>query len=368
MMKNDTRKMIMDAEENLKAKLCEPTRSRGPSITIFSGRPAGMIITEATVSREGLRFSHDHGLWTPDQIAGWRVVVGKVRAAGGRIVAQLWHFGWLARLSFLRGAQSVSASATTAPGHGFTYGGKKPHEPAWPLRLDEIPRCWPTTVKPPKTLSLPAPMVSRSTPPTAISSINSCATISFGRAFITNPYRVVKPKLRTQRRLMKQAQLISIVVYAIIAWWYVAPYLKRLQLGQALTLLLWIHVFRYSVLYLYVAQHEGYAISDIAAAQLVTGDLVGAVLATVAIVALRFRSRIGLAISWVVIAATIGDAATAIYQRSIEPPRVDAAGVWWVIFVFYAPAIFVSLPLMGWQLVARRAEPLRGAVAPQPGA
>jgi N-ethylmaleimide reductase len=102
---------------------------------------AGMIITEATgISREGMGFPHGPGLWTSDQVAGWRVVVDKVHAAGGRIVSQLWHMGRLVHPSFLDGAQSVSASATTAPGQAFTYDGKKPYECARPLRLDEIPR------------------------------------------------------------------------------------------------------------------------------------------------------------------------------------------------------------------------------------
>src|ERR1700735_4655047 len=104
---------------------------------------------------------------------------------------------------------------------------------------------------------------------------------------------------------MKLAQLISIVVYALLAWWYVAPYLKRLRLAEALTLLLWVHVFRYCVLYLYAAQREGYAISDAAAFERVAGDLSGAALAAFAILALRFRLRLGLALSWLVIAATV---------------------------------------------------------------
>jgi hypothetical protein len=158
---------------------------------------------------------------------------------------------------------------------------------------------------------------------------------------------------------MKLAQLISIVVYALLAWWYVAPYLKRLRLAEALTLLLWVHVFRYCVLYLYAAQREGYAISDAAAFELVAGDLSGAALAAFAILALRFRLRLGLALSWLVIAATVIDILVGLHRRFIEPPRPDADGAWWLIFAFFAPAIFVSLPLLAWQLVARRTEPLR---------
>jgi hypothetical protein len=157
---------------------------------------------------------------------------------------------------------------------------------------------------------------------------------------------------------MKQTQLITIVVYSLIAWWYVAPYLKRLKLEQALTMLLWVHVFRYCILYMPVARQEGYAISNAAAMQLTIGDLSGAILAAIAIVALRFRLRLGLIISWTVIVVTVGDVLTGLYQRSIEPPRPDAAGVWWLIFVFFAPAILVSLPLIGWQLTTRRTEPL----------
>jgi PEP-CTERM motif len=68
------------------------------------------------------------------------------------------------------------------------------------------------------------------------------------------------------------------VIYSLIAWSYVAPYLKRLKLAQALTLLLWVHVVRYCVLYMPVARQEGYAISNAAATQLAIGDLSGAII------------------------------------------------------------------------------------------
>jgi hypothetical protein len=155
-----------------------------------------------------------------------------------------------------------------------------------------------------------------------------------------------------------RAQLISIITYSLIAWWYVVPRLKTLERGQALTALLWVHVFRYIVLYLYVARHEGYAISDAAAAELVIGDLAGALIAAVGIVLLRLNSRLGLVFSTLVIIVSIADVAGGAYLRSTEPPRADAAGVWWLIFVFFAPLIVVSLPLIIWQLCSRWGEPL----------
>jgi hypothetical protein len=51
------------------------------------------------------------------------------------------------------------------------------------------------------------------------------------------------------------------------------------------------------------------------------GDLSGAILAVIAIVALRFRLRLELVLSWSVIAVTIGDVLVGLYQRSIDPPR-----------------------------------------------
>lgn len=101
---------------------------------------AGLIISEATgISREGLGWPFAPGLWTQAQVEGWKPVVAAVHAAGGRIVAQLWHMGRVVHSS-LGGDQPVSSSATTAPGDAHTYDGKQAYEEARALRLDEIPR------------------------------------------------------------------------------------------------------------------------------------------------------------------------------------------------------------------------------------
>lgn len=101
---------------------------------------AGLIISEATgISRQGLGWPHAPGLWTQEQVAGWRPVTDAVHEAGGRIVAQLWHMGRVVHSSFLGGAQPVSASDTKAPGQAHTYDGKQDHVAARALRLDEIP-------------------------------------------------------------------------------------------------------------------------------------------------------------------------------------------------------------------------------------
>lgn len=158
---------------------------------------------------------------------------------------------------------------------------------------------------------------------------------------------------------MLRVQLISIIVYAGFAWMYVVPWLKKVGKIEGLTALLWVHVFRYCVLYLPVAQREGYPISHTALLEVVVGDLSGAVLAAIAIIVLRLNKSLGLVATGLVIIASVADVAGGFYIRSLEPHRPDAAGVWWMIFVFFAPLVVVTLPLIVWQLFWNRSEPLK---------
>ncbi|MRX07875.1 alkene reductase [Pseudoduganella sp. FT25W] len=101
---------------------------------------AGLIISEAIgISQQGLGWPYATGLWSGEQVAGWRAVTDKVHEAGGRIIAQLWHMGRTVHPDFLGGQPPVSSSATTAPGHAHTYAGTQPYAAARPLRPDEIP-------------------------------------------------------------------------------------------------------------------------------------------------------------------------------------------------------------------------------------
>ena len=74
---------------------------------------AGLIITEATqVSRGAQGYLDTPGIYTPNQVAGWRAVTDAVHAKGGRIVVQLWHVGRISHTSLLpAGVQPVAPSA-----------------------------------------------------------------------------------------------------------------------------------------------------------------------------------------------------------------------------------------------------------------
>lgn len=101
---------------------------------------AGLIISEATgISREGLGWPFAPGLWTQAQVDAWKPVTESVHAAGGRIIAQLWHMGRQVHSSVI-GGQPVSSSATKTEGQAHTFEGKKDFEVARPLEMNEIPR------------------------------------------------------------------------------------------------------------------------------------------------------------------------------------------------------------------------------------
>ena len=98
---------------------------------------AGLIISEAVgISRRALGQPGAPGLWTDAQVEGWKPVTAAVREAGGRIVAQLWHQGRLAREK-TTGLRPLSSSATRAPYH---VPDKNPYSEAEAASLDDIAR------------------------------------------------------------------------------------------------------------------------------------------------------------------------------------------------------------------------------------
>jgi N-ethylmaleimide reductase len=82
---------------------------------------AGLIVSEATqISRSGQGYPNTPGIFTDDQVAGWKVVTDAVHAAGGRIVAQLWHVGRVSLPNYQPdGGAPVGASAIAAEGQAM---------------------------------------------------------------------------------------------------------------------------------------------------------------------------------------------------------------------------------------------------------
>jgi len=78
---------------------------------------AGLILSEATsVTPMGVGYADTPGIWSDEQVAGWKQVTDAVHAAGGRIVLQLWHVGRISDPVFLDGAAPVAPSAIKPAG------------------------------------------------------------------------------------------------------------------------------------------------------------------------------------------------------------------------------------------------------------
>jgi hypothetical protein len=91
---------------------------------------------------------------------------------------------------------------------------------------------------------------------------------------------------------------------------------------------------------------------------LVITDVIAAAIAASALVALRFRMKIAVFLAWALILETMFDIATNIRQGMHEHLLGVATGITWLVQSLYVPIIIVSIPMLVWQLVARRKEPL----------
>ncbi len=76
---------------------------------------AGLIVAEGTqISAMGQGYAWTPGIYTPEQIRGWKKTTDAVHAEGGTIFAQLWHVGRVTHPDNIGGEQPLSSSALTA--------------------------------------------------------------------------------------------------------------------------------------------------------------------------------------------------------------------------------------------------------------
>ena len=78
---------------------------------------AGLLIAEATqISPQAQGYQDTPGIYTPEQIAGWRVVTDAVHAKGGRIFLQIWHVGRVSHVDLQPGGAAPVAPSAIASG------------------------------------------------------------------------------------------------------------------------------------------------------------------------------------------------------------------------------------------------------------
>jgi hypothetical protein len=101
---------------------------------------AGLILTEATsVMPMGVGYPDTPGIWSPEQVEGWKAVTSAVHEAGGRIFLQLWHVGRMSHQVYLDGKLPVAPSAIQPPGLVSLLRPKQPYPTPRALETGEIP-------------------------------------------------------------------------------------------------------------------------------------------------------------------------------------------------------------------------------------
>jgi N-ethylmaleimide reductase len=105
---------------------------------------AGLIITEGSqVSKDAVGYINTPGIYSDEQVEGWKKVTKRVHDKGGKIFIQLWHVGRMSHPDFHNGELPLSSSAINPNAKSFTPDGFKDTVTPKEMTIEEIK----TTVK-----------------------------------------------------------------------------------------------------------------------------------------------------------------------------------------------------------------------------
>jgi len=144
--------------------------------------------------------------------------------------------------------------------------------------------------------------------------------------------------------------VLSLVVYSLIARWYVVPRLAALPLRDALTPLLLLHAFRYLGMVFLVPTVVGPALPAAFAVPAAYGDLLAALLALLAIAALRHAWPSAIPLVWLFNVEGTLDLVNAFYQGLRNNVQLGAA---YYIPTFAVPALLVTHAMIFAMLIRR---------------
>ena len=123
---------------------CRASEGRVPNVMMaeyYTQRSAfGFILSEATsISPTGVGYPNTPGIWSAEQVEGWKLVTKAVHDAGGQILLQLWHVGRVSDPVYLNGELPVAPSAIAPTGHVSLIRPMKEFVTPRALDLEEIP-------------------------------------------------------------------------------------------------------------------------------------------------------------------------------------------------------------------------------------
>lgn len=153
---------------------------------------------------------------------------------------------------------------------------------------------------------------------------------------------------------------LSLVVYGLLAKWYVAPWLAKQPTRQALVPLLIPHAFRHLGMAFLVPGLVVQQLPTFFAVAAAYGDLISGLLALVSLIALHARWRFAIALVWLLNIVGSADLLNALRQAEVVPDL----GTTWYIPTFVVPLLLVTHGLMVAQLLKERGRSLNDVKDP----
>ena len=133
----------------------------------------------------------------------------------------------------------------------------------------------------------------------------------------------------------------SLIIFSLVAKWYVAPALNELSQYKALVPLFLVHTLRYLPSTAFAPGQIGSDVPMDPMSRIAYGDLFSAILALVAVIFLRYGWSGALAVAWVVNIVASLDWLYASFLAASNQLVTHALGGNWYIVHYYVPVIGV---------------------------
>ncbi len=152
---------------------------------------------------------------------------------------------------------------------------------------------------------------------------------------------------------------IGLVVYTLIFFWYVQPRLSKLPFEKAVLPLLLLHVFRYAGFALLVVGQVDPSLPRPVMSAIAVGDLLAAISALIAALALRGQSSLAMPLIWLFTFIGVADIVNVgRIAISLDLFNHDIGTMWFVSILFF-PTLLIAHIYIFHRLVKKGDEDLK---------
>ena len=146
---------------------------------------------------------------------------------------------------------------------------------------------------------------------------------------------------------------LSFVVFGLLAWWYVWPWLRSADRTTALTALTFVHALRPIGATVLVVSVAGTALPQDFREAVAYGDLATSVLAVITLLALRSQLSVAVALVWLTNVVGVADLANALVGGvRNDIPRLGMGSFWYVVTIL-VPILWIA-HVLAFALLLRR--------------